>query len=137
MRVGVLQIQNNIHDFQLNQVGKSSFSNQKTELGNSEKINGTFGEILDKKIYNDNSISFSERASKNFHKINGNLTADQMDRLESGLGRLKEKGVISGVLLMDSTAFVLNVKNQTVMTTIGKNIVQENVFSNFDAFAVV
>ena len=38
---------------------------------------------------------------------------------------------------MDSTAFVLNVKNQTVMTTIGKNRIQENVFSNFDAFAIV
>ncbi len=137
MRVGVLQIQNNIHDFQPKRVENNPFSSQKTELGNTEKVNETFREILDEKIYKDNSISFSERASKIFHEINGNLTMEQMNRLESGLGRLKDKGVSSGILLMDSTAFVLNVKNQTVMATMGKNQVQENVFSNFDAFAVV
>ena len=93
--------------------------------------------MLNNKIFQDNTINFSDKASKNLHEINGSLTTDQINRLELGLGKLKEKGVTSGVLLMDSTAFVLNVKNQTVMTTIGKNRIQENVFSNFDAFAIV
>ena len=137
MRVGIFQIQNNIHEFHPKRVGETSFSNKKLDLGNSEKVNITFKEILDEKIFQDNSISFSEKASKNLHEINGELTADQKNRLETGLGRLKGKGVTSGILLMDSTAFVMNVKNQTVISTIGKNRVQENVFSNFDGFAVV
>ena len=137
MRVGILQIQNNIHEFHPKRVGETSFSNKKLDLGNSEKVNVSFKEILDEKIFQDNSISFSDRASKILHEINGHLTTDQMNRLELGLGKLKKKGVVSGILLMDSTAFVLNVKNQTVMTTIGKNRIQENVFSNFDAFAIV
>ena len=137
MRVGILQIQNNIHEFHPRRVGETSFSSKKLNLGNSEKVNVTFKEILDEKIFQDNSISFSEKASKNLHEINGELTLDQINRLETGLGRLKGKGVTSGILLMDSTAFVMNVKNQTVISTIGKNRVQENVFSNFDGFAVV
>tara|TARA_B100000315_G_scaffold145878_1_gene134747 strand:+ start:202 stop:615 length:414 start_codon:yes stop_codon:yes gene_type:complete len=137
MRAGVLQIQNNIYEFDPKKIGETSFSYKSNDLGNSEKVNVSFKEVLNNKIFQDNTINFSDKASKNLHEINGSLTTDQMNRLELGLGKLKEKGVSSGVLLMDSTAFVLNVKNQTVMTTIGKNRIQENVFSNFDAFAVV
>ena len=137
MRAGVLKIQNNIYEFDPKKIGETSFSHKKFDLGNSEKVNVSFKEILDEKIFQDNSISFSDKASKILHEINGNLTTDQMNRLKLGLGKLKKKGVVSGILLMDSTAFILNVKNQTVMTTIGQNRIQENVFSNFDAFAVV
>ena len=137
MRAGVLKIQNHIYEFDPKKIGEASFSHKKLDLGNSEKVNVSFKAILDEKIFQDNSISFSEKASKNLHEINGELTADQKNRLETGLGRLKGKGVTSGILLMDSTAFVMNVKNQTVISTIGKNRVQENVFSNFDGFAVV
>jgi|TARA_B100000929_G_scaffold272048_1_gene243347 flagellar operon protein len=137
MRAGVLQIQNNIYEFDPKKIGETSFSHKSNDLGNSEKVNVSFKEVLNNKIFQDNTINFSDKASKNLHEINGSLTTDQMNRLELGLGKLKEKGVSSGVLLMDSTAFVLNVKNQTVMTTIGKNRIQENVFSNFDAFAIV
>ena len=137
MRAGVLQIQNNIYEFDPKKIGETSFSHKSNDLGNSEKVNVSFKEVLNNKIFQDNTINFSDKASKNLHEINGSLTTDQMNRLELGLGKLKEKGIASGVLLMDSTAFVLNVKNQTVMTTIGKNRIQENVFSNFDAFAIV
>lgn len=137
MRAGVLQIQNNIYEFDPKKIRNTSFSHKKSDLVNSEKGNFSFKEILDEKIFQDNSISFSDKASKILHEINGNLTTEQMNRLESGLEKLKNKGVVSGILLMDSTAFVLNVKNQTVMTTIGENRIQDNVFSNFDAFAVV
>ena len=137
MRAGVLKIQNHIYEFDPKKIGETSFSRKKSDLGNSEKVNVSFKEVLNNKIFQDNTINFSDKASKNLHEINGSLTTDQMNRLELGLGKLKEKGVSSGVLLMDSTAFVLNVKNQTVMTTIGKNRIQENVFSNFDAFAIV
>jgi|TARA_B100000959_G_scaffold107373_1_gene113190 flagellar operon protein len=137
MRAGVLQIQNNIYEFDPKKIGETSFSHKNNDLGNSEKVNVSFKEVLNNKIFQDNSINFSDKASKNLHEINGSLNTDQMNRLELGLGKLKEKGIASGVLLMDSTAFVLNVKSQTVMTTIGKNRIQENVFSNFDAFAIV
>ena len=137
MRAGVLQIQNNIYEFDPKKIGETSFSYKSNDLGNAEKVNVSFKEVLNNKIFQDNTINFSDKASKNLHEINGSLNTDQMNRLELGLGKLKEKGIASGVLLMDSTAFVLNVKNQTVMTTIGQKRIQENVFSNFDAFAVV
>ena len=137
MRAGVLQIQNHIYEFDPKKIGETFFSPKKSDLGNAEKVNVSFKEVLNNKIFQDNTINFSDKASKNLHEINGSLTTDQMNRLELGLGKLKEKGIASGVLLMDSTAFVLNVKSQTVMTTIGKNRIQENVFSNFDAFAIV
>ena len=91
MRAGVLKIQNHIYEFDPKKIGETFFSHKKSDLGNAEKVNVSFKEILDEKIFKDNSISFSDRASKILHEINGHLTTDQINRLESGLGKLKKK----------------------------------------------
>ena len=137
MRVGMLQIQNNINDLQSKSIGRVTFSDKKSENKGVDISNISFKEVLDNKIFNDNSITFSDKANKNLMDINGPLNIDQITRLESGLGRFKERGAKTGVLLMDETAFVVNVNKQSIVSTMGKEKVKENVFSNIDSFAVV
>jgi len=137
MRVGVYQIQNNVDLFHSNKIGEISKSQKNDVSEKSENTIGTFKEILDAKVFNDNSIGFTEKASEIMHEIFGTLTKDQMSRLETGLSRLKDEKVASGIILMDSTAFLMNVKSQTIISTIEKERVQQNVFSNIDALAVV
>ena len=133
----MLQIQNNINDLQSKSIGRVIFSDKKSENKGVDISNISFKEVLDNKIFNDNSITFSDKANKNLMDINGPLNIDQITRLESGLGRFKERGAKTGVLLMDETAFVVNVNKQSIVSTMGKEKVQENVFSNIDSFAVV
>ena len=133
----MLQIQNNINDLQSKSIGRVTFSDKKSENQGVDISNISFKEVLDNKIFNDNSITFSDKANKNLIDINGPLNIDQITRLESGLGRFKEIGAKTGVLLMDETAFVVNVNKQSIVSTMGKEKVQENVFSNIDSFAVV
>ena len=133
----MLQIQNNINDLQSKSIGRVTFSDKKSENKGVDISNISFKEVLDNKIFNDNSITFSDKANKNLMDINGPLNIDQITRLESGLGRFKERGAKTGVLLMDETAFVVNVNKQSIVSTMGKEKVQENVFSNIDSFAVV
>ena len=133
----MLQIQNNINDLQSKSIGEVSFSDKNSENKGVDISNISFKEVLDNKIFNDNSITFSDKANKNLMDINGPLNIDQITRLESGLGRFKERGAKTGVLLMDETAFVVNVIKQSIVSTMGKEKVQENVFSNIDSFAVV
>tara|TARA_B100001123_G_C15345850_1_gene1037109 strand:+ start:16779 stop:17192 length:414 start_codon:yes stop_codon:yes gene_type:complete len=137
MRVGVYQLQNNIDLFNTNKIGDRSDLHKNDSLKKSDSSIGTFKEIFDAKIYKDNSISFTEKASEIMHEVFGILTQEQMTRLETGLSRLKDEKVASGIILMDSNAFLMNVKSQTVISTIEKERVQQNVFSNIDAFAVV
>ena len=133
----MLQIQNNINDLQSKSIGRVTFSDKNSENKGVDISNISFKEVLDNKIFNDNSITFSDKANKNLMDINGPLNIDQITRLESGLGRFKERGAKTGVLLMDETAFVVNVNKQSIVSTMGKEKVQENVFSNIDSFAVV
>jgi len=137
MRVGVYQLQNNIDLFNTNKIGDRSDLHRNDSSNKSDSSIGTFKEIFDAKIYKDNSISFTEKASEIMHEVFGTLTQEQMARLETGLSRLKDEKVTSGIILMDSNAFLMNVKSQTVISTIEKERVQQNVFSNIDAFAVV
>ena len=137
MRVGVYQLQNNIDLFNTNKIGDISDFQKSDSTKKSDSSIGTFKEIFEAKIYKDNSISFTEKASEIMHEVFGTLTQEQITRLETGLSRLKDEKVTSGIILMDSNAFLMNVKSQTVISTIEKERVHQNVFSNIDAFAVV
>jgi len=64
------------------------------------------------------------------------LNEDTLHRLDSGLRQLDEKGSRNSVIFLDDTAFVVSVKNKTVVTAVQKEQ-QGNVFTNIDSVAIV
>ena len=48
-----------------------------------------------------------------------------------------EKGCDESLILVDSTAFIVSVKNNTVITTISADDLKENVFTNIDSAVIV
>jgi flagellar operon protein len=137
MRIGVLQSQTHIHELQSRPIKDSSNPSMNIEQLNPDFDTKSFQNILDKKILEDNSIRFSENAFKQLETIHGPLSNEQMKRLENGLEKLKNEHVSSGLLMMDSIAFVMNVKNQTIISSVSESKLQNNVFSNLDALSVV
>jgi len=137
MRIGVLQTQTYIHELQSRSIKDTPNPSMNSEGLISDFDTKSFQTILDKKILEDNSIRFSENAFKQLESIHGPLSNEQMKRLENGLEKLKNEHVSSGLLMMDSIAFVMNVKNQTIISSVSESKLQNNVFSNFDALSVV
>jgi len=94
------------------------------------------GKIKDK-IVEGKDLKFSKHAEIRLQSRNINLSVLQMDRIIQGVNRAGSKGVKDSLILMDDVAFVINIKNRTVITAANKNELRENVFTNIDGAVIV
>ena len=92
-----------------------------------------FGELLAARLRAD-GIRLSAHAQKRLEGID--LGAAAADRLKSAVGRAEEKGSRESLILVDDLAFVVSVKNKTVITAVDQGRAKENVFTNIDSVVI-
>ena len=101
-------------------------------------VNGeSFADILNRQINSGTSIEFSKHAMNRVMERNIDLSADKLERLNAGVKLAEEKGLNDTLILVDSLAFVVNVKNNKVITTVGQDGLRGNVFTNIDGTVIV
>ncbi|MGA2013874.1 MAG: flagellar biosynthesis protein, partial [Solirubrobacteraceae bacterium] len=59
-----------------------------------------------------------------------------LQRLAGGMSRAAGKGSRDAVVFVDSTAFVVSVPNNTVITAVGSEHMREHVFTNIDSAVI-
>lgn len=110
--------------------------NIKNEIENKQKsLNKTqtsisFEDLLKKEA---EELKFSAHASRRLNSRNIKLSEEDIERLQGGIDKIREKGGKESVVLMDDTAFVVSVKNNTVVTVIDEDSLKDNVFTNIDS----
>ena len=57
-----------------------------------------------------------------------------MERLESVTPKEREKGIRESLVMVDNMAFIVNVKNNTVVTALGDS--SDSVFTNIDGAVI-
>lgn len=80
------------------------------------------------------SLKFSKHANERLATRNINLSAEQMERLENGTTKAREKGIRESLVMVDDLAFIVNVKNNTVITAVGDTA--DSIFTNIDGAVV-
>lgn len=60
-----------------------------------------------------------------------------MEKLKEGIQRIREKGGNDSVVLSGNRAYVVSVKNNTVVTVMEGKDLKENVFTNIDSMTIV
>ena len=98
---------------------------------------GDFGSILKDTINQSSGLKFSKHAELRLQARNIQLTQAQKDRIGEALNKAQTKGVKDSLVLLDNMAFVVNVKNRTVITAVNSNELRENVFTNIDGAVFV
>jgi flagellar operon protein len=98
----------------------------------SNQTSGDFGKILQDKISEKSEVKFSKHAEMRLQTRNINLTQAQKDKISNAVDRAEAKGVKESLVVMDNLAFVVNVKNRTVITAVNSNELKDNVFTNID-----
>lgn len=123
---------NNIQIKQLeNQIINSSKRNIKS-TGNKN-----FEEIFHRIQKQENQIKFSKHALDRMEDRNIDLSTNEMDRLKYGFDKAKEKGVKDALILMGDKAFIASINNKTIITTVNKEQLKDNVFTNIDGAVIV
>lgn len=106
------------------------------------------GQFLNQRVVNkqgaDNTVSFedifnkaqglkfSKHADQRLADRNINLSEEQLKRLKDGTEAASAKGIKESLMLMDDLAFIVNVKNNTVVTAMSKHDETEKIFTNID-----
>lgn len=65
-----------------------------------------------------------------------NLGPQQLARLTAGVDRAAGKGARDSLVLLDDLAFVVNVKNRTVITAVAGSSTREGVFTEIDSAVI-
>lgn len=96
-----------------------------------------FNNILQNKINQNEQLKFSKHASLRLQSRNINLSSKDIDRINKGVNKASNKGVKDSLVLMDNMAFVVSIKNKTVITAVNNNELKDNVFTNIDGAVIV
>lgn len=96
----------------------------------------TFAALLQETLAQ-SPVRFSAHARKRLETRQINLTATEVERLNQAVLRAAEKGARDSLILMDNLAFVVSVKNRTVITAVDETNLKENVFTNIDSAVIV
>lgn len=119
---------------------------QMTQQLNAAKVNTTatkqtattpFAEILKGKQDATGSaeLKFSKHANERLASRNIDLTDEQMLRLENGAKKAYEKGINESLVMVDNLAFIVNIKNNTVITAVNDG--EDKVFTNIDGAVIM
>ena len=113
-------------------------NNTSTLQSNQVKLdkNGmSFDEILKSKQNSvDNNIVFSKHANERLESRNIELSDVQMERLNEATKLAASKGIKESLVMLDDYNFIVNTKNNMVVTAIGKQ--EKNVFTNIDGAVI-
>lgn len=98
---------------------------------------GKFESILRQSMDKTEGLKFSKHAELRLQARNISLTSSQKERMNEAVEKAQSKGVKDSLILMDNMAFVVNVKNKTVITAANSSELKENVFTNIDGAVIV
>lgn len=89
------------------------------------------GKSFDKVLINTaDQVKFSKHAAKRLEMRNISISDEQKARLEDAADQAMEKGMTESLVMVDNLAFILNVRNKTVVTAV--NDTASAVFTNID-----
>ncbi|MDD6071768.1 MAG: flagellar protein [Clostridiales bacterium] len=123
----------------IEQVKDTYLTNRKIDGNNESQQNNSFEELLIKASEKtaSNEVMFSKHANERLASRNINLNDEQMVRLNNGIKQAKEKRINESLVMMDNLAFIVNIKNNTVITAMDQDTNDSNVFTNIDGAVIV
>ena len=92
-----------------------------------------FDDVLAQKT---GKLHFSSHALQRVERRGIGLGDEVLGRLQSGVDRAAAKGSRESVVLVDGTAFVVSIRNRTVITAVDQEHMREHVFTNIDSAVI-
>ena len=96
-----------------------------------------FKELLEQKIREESQVSLSKHAIERVVERGVDVSSEKIERLNEGIRMAEEKGLKEPLILLGSTAFVVNVKNNKVVTVVNEDSLKGTVFTNIDGTVMI
>jgi flagellar operon protein len=94
---------------------------------------GAFENILQKEL---KELKFSKHAQDRLASRNIQLSGDDLSTLGRAVSKAGEKGSQDSLVMLRNMAFIVSVRNRTVVTAMDADQMQENVVTNIDSAVI-
>lgn len=117
----------------------------KHPVTSSKPVNSTgnsqnqFSQILDEQLKSSvtKELKFSSHAKQRLDSRGIQLDSNAINKLNSAVDKADKKGVKDSLVLMNDIAFVVNVPNRVVVTTVDDASMKEHIFTNIDGAIIL
>lgn len=84
------------------------------------------------------ALKFSAHAQGRLKSRGIDFSEEMMRRLSGAVDKASQKGATKdSLVLMQDMALIVNIKNRTVVTAMGRGSLDENVFTNIESAVIV
>ena len=128
----------NNHFSSIEQVTGTYLKKQEAVKKPSSQTEASFEQVFkERALQAGEPLRFSKHAGNRLEQRKISLSEEQLTRLNQAARRAEKKGIRESLMLMDGMAFIVNVRNNTVITAMEQNEDSENVFTNIDGAVIV
>ncbi|MBQ6537491.1 MAG: flagellar protein [Eubacterium sp.] len=119
----------NIDQIRNSYLGTPMGDNKSRTDTKADESGRSFGEYLSD-LSTEKNVRFSKHASQRLDSRQIELSEEQRNRLNEATGKARDKGLKESLVMVDNLAFIVNIKNNTVVTAV--NDTEKSVFTNID-----
>lgn len=122
---------------------KSINERQLSEKLNYSSRNNAFEQILRQQLgevdkgSKISELKFSKHAEQRVNQRGIQVTENLMDDLNTAVEKARQKGVKDLAVIGKNGAFIINVTNNIVVTTISEQEMKNNIFTNIDSAVII
>ncbi|MFR3730943.1 TIGR02530 family flagellar biosynthesis protein [Lacrimispora sp.] len=98
-----------------------------SECGNS------FSDLLHSRINSKGNLQFSRHAAERVNERGIEMSDSFLNDLQSAVEKARSKGAKDVVIISERGAFIVNVPNNTVVTTMSGKEMKDNIFTKIDS----
>ena len=103
----------------------------------TDRSKRTFNQILAEQLNDGNEVRFSKHARARLHSRGIELNVDSVNRLAQAIEKADGKGSRETLVLADDSAYVVSVKNRTVITVFDRDNLREGVVTSSDSAVIM
>lgn len=96
-----------------------------------------FQALLNDKVDEGKQLQFSAHAIKRMADRNIELSPLDMQKIQEALAKMASKGAKESLILSEKGAFIVNVKDNKVITAIDPESARDSTFTNIDSTVII
>ncbi len=118
-------------------VGSSRVGSKTADSSRSAEQSVSFAESLQQEYNKSSGVHFSKHATQRMQMRGVEMTPGLLDSLNQAIDKARTKGAKDVAVISDKSVFIVNVPNNTVITTMNGLEMKENIFTNIDSAVLI
>ncbi len=114
-----------------------NINSEQNRISETSSPQQSFKDALRAKIFETGNLTLTKHAANRVEERNIDVSDENIERLNEGVKLAEEKGMQAPLILIDRTAFIVNLNNRAIVTTVNGDELTNNAFTNIDGTVIV